>query len=54
MSLANYFDVKEPQDFLRGLLNALNEFDQAKEEGERTRVVRLVLTLIPCVRLTPL
>lgn len=39
MSLANYFDVKEPQDFLRGLLNALMEFDQSKEDGERPKMV---------------
>ena len=44
MSLANYFDVKEPQDFLRGLLNALAEFDQSKEEGDRpTKMVCLLL-----------
>jgi hypothetical protein len=44
MSLANYFDVKEPQDFLRGLLNALAEFDQSKEEGERPKMVSLLIT----------
>ncbi|GJE87965.1 hypothetical protein PsYK624_040480 [Phanerochaete sordida] len=38
MSLANYFDVKEPQDLLRGLLNALMEFDQSKEDGERPKM----------------
>lgn len=40
MSLAHSFDVKEPQDFLRGLSNALNEFDQSKEDGERPKMVR--------------
>ena len=40
MSLAHSFDVKEPQDFLRGLQNALNEYDQSKEDGERPKMVR--------------
>ena len=40
MSLAHSFDVKEPQDFLRGLQHTLNEFDQSKEEGERPKMVR--------------
>ena len=35
MSLANSFDVKDPQDFLRVLSNALNEYDQSKEDGDR-------------------
>lgn len=39
MSLAHSFDVKEPQDFLRGLSNALSEFDQSKEDGERPKMV---------------
>ena len=42
MSLANSFDVKDPQDFLRGLSNALNEYDQNKDEGERLKMVRLL------------
>lgn len=41
MSLANSFDVKDPQDFLRGLSNALNEYDQNKDDGERLKMVRL-------------
>ena len=40
MSLANSFDVKDPQDFLRGLSNALNEYDQNKDDGERLKMVR--------------
>ncbi|KAI0818695.1 hypothetical protein BC629DRAFT_1278541 [Irpex lacteus] len=38
MSLAHSFDVKDPQDFLRGLSNALNEYDQSKEEGDRPKM----------------
>lgn len=45
MSLANSFDVKDPQDFLRGLSNALNEYDQNKDDGERLKMVRLTF---PC------
>lgn len=39
MSLASSFDVKDPQDFLRGLSNALNEYDQNKDDGERLKMV---------------
>lgn len=39
MSLAHSFDVKDPHDFLRGLSNALNEYDQSKEEGDRPKMV---------------
>ncbi|THG94772.1 hypothetical protein EW026_g6759 [Hermanssonia centrifuga] len=38
MSLANSFDVKDPQDFLRVLSNALNEYDQSREEGPKMRI----------------
>lgn len=40
MSLANSFDVKDPQDLLRALSNALNEYDQNKDDGERPKMVR--------------
>ena len=43
MSLAHSFDVKEPQDFLRGLSNALNEFDLSKDDGERPKMVCLIV-----------
>ena len=43
MSLAHSFDVKEPQDLLRGLLNALNEYETSKDEGERPKMVRQYL-----------
>ncbi|KAH8100215.1 hypothetical protein BXZ70DRAFT_893519 [Cristinia sonorae] len=38
MSLAHSFDVKEPQDLLRGLLNAMTEYETSKDEGERPRM----------------
>lgn len=39
MALAHLFDVKEPQDLLRGLSNALNEYEMFKEDGEKSRMV---------------
>ncbi|KAI0355009.1 hypothetical protein OH77DRAFT_336517 [Trametes cingulata] len=41
MALANQFDVKEPQDFLRGLSNVLVEFDLLKEDSDRPKMMRL-------------
>ncbi|KAL6307989.1 hypothetical protein BKA93DRAFT_726658 [Sparassis latifolia] len=38
MALANLFDVKEPQDLLRGLSNALNEYDQSKEDSDKPKM----------------
>ncbi|KAJ3781542.1 hypothetical protein GGU10DRAFT_366430 [Lentinula aff. detonsa] len=38
MSLANLLDVPQPQDFLRGLLNTLLEYDQAKEDTEKPKI----------------
>ncbi|EMD34407.1 hypothetical protein CERSUDRAFT_117283 [Gelatoporia subvermispora B] len=38
MALAHLFDVKEPQDLLRGLSNALNEYEMFKEDGEKSRM----------------
>lgn len=44
MALAHLFDVKEPQDVLRGFSNVLNEYDTMKdppkEDGDRPRMVR--------------
>ena len=45
MSLAHSFDVKEPTDLLRGLQNALNEYDQSKEEGDKPKMVFLSYTI---------
>ncbi|KAI0320325.1 hypothetical protein OF83DRAFT_1025093, partial [Amylostereum chailletii] len=38
MSLASLFDVSQPADLLRGLLNTLNEYEQNREEGDRQRL----------------
>lgn len=40
MALANQFEVKEPQDYLRGLSNVLLEYELFKEDGDRPRMVR--------------
>lgn len=42
MALANQFDVKEPQDLLRGLSNVLTEYDLLKEETDKSRIVRFI------------
>ncbi|EIW60843.1 uncharacterized protein TRAVEDRAFT_165915 [Trametes versicolor FP-101664 SS1] len=38
MALANQFEVKEPQDYLRGLSNVLLEYELFKEDGDRPRM----------------
>lgn len=35
MSLSNLLDIPQVQDFLRGLMNTMNEYDQAREEPDR-------------------
>jgi hypothetical protein len=34
LSLSTLLDINQPQDLLRALLNAITEYDQAKEEGD--------------------
>lgn len=41
MSLSNLIDIPQAQDYLRGLLNTMNEYDQAKEEPDKPKMVRL-------------
>ncbi|KAG1849159.1 hypothetical protein DFJ58DRAFT_795364 [Suillus subalutaceus] len=41
MSLSNLLDIPQVQDFLRGLMNTMNEYDQAKEEPDRQPKIRL-------------
>ncbi|KAI0713488.1 hypothetical protein C8Q76DRAFT_731597 [Earliella scabrosa] len=38
MALANQFDVKEPQDLLRGLSNVLSEYELMKEDSDRPKI----------------
>ncbi|KAN0075440.1 hypothetical protein V8E55_011463 [Tylopilus felleus] len=37
MSLSNLLDIPQAYDFLRGLLNTMNEYDQAKEEPDKPK-----------------
>jgi hypothetical protein len=39
MSLSNLLDINQPQDLLRGLLNTLSEYDQAKEDSDKPKIV---------------
>ncbi|KAG2114815.1 uncharacterized protein F5147DRAFT_433129 [Suillus discolor] len=41
MSLSNLLDIPQVQDFLRGLMNTMNEYDQAREEPDRQPKIRL-------------
>ncbi|TFK87912.1 hypothetical protein K466DRAFT_585970 [Polyporus arcularius HHB13444] len=38
MALANQFDVKEPQDLLRGIWNVLSEYELLKEDSDRPKI----------------
>ncbi|KAH7889979.1 hypothetical protein F5I97DRAFT_1849067 [Phlebopus sp. FC_14] len=38
MSLSNLLDIPPAQDYLRGLLNTMNEYDQAKEEPDKPKI----------------
>ncbi|KAI4524014.1 hypothetical protein EV121DRAFT_257980 [Schizophyllum commune] len=38
MSLANLLDVHQPPDLLRGLLNTLAEYEQGKEDSEKSKM----------------
>ncbi|KAG9318183.1 hypothetical protein JVU11DRAFT_262 [Chiua virens] len=37
MSLSNLLDIPQAYDYLRGLLNVMNEYDQAKEEPDKPK-----------------
>lgn len=39
MSLSSIFDVQQPTDFLRSALNMLTEYEQAKEDNDRPKMV---------------
>ncbi|KAF8842495.1 hypothetical protein BDN67DRAFT_989053 [Paxillus ammoniavirescens] len=38
MSLSNLLDIPQAHDYLRGLLNTMNEYDQAKEEPDKPKI----------------
>ena len=39
MSLSNLLDMNSPQDLLRGLTNIMNEYDQSKEDNDKSKMV---------------
>lgn len=39
MSLSSHFDITQPTDFLRSALNMLTEYEQAKEDSDRPKMV---------------
>jgi hypothetical protein len=41
MSLSSLFDISHPTDFLRSALNMLTEYEQAKEDNDRPKMVWL-------------
>ena len=56
MSLSNLLDIHQPQDLLKGLLNVLTEYDQAKEENDKRKMVCvyylesfLIINMVRCV-----
>jgi hypothetical protein len=54
MSLASLLDIHQPQDLLRGLLNTITEYDQSKEEGEKSKMVRNAShSMLPLLKALP-
>jgi hypothetical protein len=46
MSLSSLFDISQPTDFMRAALNMLTEYEQAKEENDRPKMVASLLFAI--------
>ncbi|KAF5386681.1 hypothetical protein D9615_001917 [Tricholomella constricta] len=38
MSLSNLLDINQPQDLLRGLMNTLSEYDQNKDDNDKSKM----------------
>lgn len=56
MSLSSLFDISQPSDFLRSALNMLTEYEQAKEDNERPKIVWLPILICfawPLIAVTP-
>ena len=47
MSLSSLFDILHPTDFLRSGLNMLTEYEQAKEDNDRPKMVSRILPSYP-------
>ncbi|KDR81854.1 hypothetical protein GALMADRAFT_221725 [Galerina marginata CBS 339.88] len=37
LSLSTLLDINQPQDLLRGLINTISEYEQSKEEGDKSK-----------------
>ena len=48
MSLSNLLDIPQAHDYLRGLLNTMNEYDQAKEEPDKPKYVLNIIVFQHC------
>jgi hypothetical protein len=49
MSLSSLFDISHPSDFLRSALNMLTEYEQAKEDNDRPKIVWLPTLIFFCL-----
>lgn len=49
LSLSTLLDINQPQDLLRALLNAITEYDQAKEEGDN-KSSKMVILFLHCMK----
>ncbi|GLB35439.1 hypothetical protein LshimejAT787_0210040 [Lyophyllum shimeji] len=38
LSLSNLLDINQPQDLLRGLMNTISEYDQSKDDGDKSKM----------------
>jgi len=47
MSLSSLFDILHPTDFLRSALNMLTEYEQAKEDNDRPKMVARISPFYP-------
>jgi len=54
MSLSSLFDITQPTDFLRSALNMLTEYEQAKEDSDRPKMVTPTSPLPACLFLLTL
>ena len=53
MSLSNTFDVQPAQDFLKGLIATLNDYDQFQDGSDRPRMVYTTYPTILTLSFSP-
>jgi hypothetical protein len=47
MSLSNLLDINQPQDLLRGLMNTITEYEQSKDDSDKSKMVCLDIRSLP-------